>query len=135
MSYDDQPVEATVAQLRPGMRSVTITFKVVELGEAREVTSRDSGEIHRVVDALVGDSTGIVRVPLWDDAIGTLRPGDTYTLTNGYTGLFRGSLRLNVGRFGRVAVASTPVTEVKTSVDMSADEHESTRPSRGNFGG
>lgn len=133
MSTESEPVEATVAQLKPRMKSVTITFKVVEIGEEREVSSRDSGETHRVVDAVVGDSTGTVQVPLWDDAIETMKPGDTYTLTNGYTGLFRGNLRLNIGKFGKVEKAKTAIDEVNKSVDMSAEEHEDTRPPRRSY--
>ncbi|MHA2141385.1 MAG: hypothetical protein ACXADD_07770 [Candidatus Thorarchaeota archaeon] len=58
MSYDDrEPIEATVAELKPRMKNVTISFKVMETGEEREVTSRGNGESHRVADAVVGDST------------------------------------------------------------------------------
>jgi hypothetical protein len=40
MSYDREPIEATVAELKPRMKNVTIKFKVLEKGEEREVTSR-----------------------------------------------------------------------------------------------
>ncbi|MFX1416794.1 MAG: hypothetical protein ACFFC0_08270, partial [Promethearchaeota archaeon] len=70
MSYDDrEPIEATVAELKPRMKNVTISFKVMETGEEREVTSRNDGESHRVLDAVVGDSTAVVSVPLWDAKI------------------------------------------------------------------
>ena len=60
MSYDKEPIEANVAELKPRMKNITITFKVVEIGEAREVSSRRDMTTHRVADAIVGDSTGIV---------------------------------------------------------------------------
>ncbi len=135
MSYDSEPVKATVAELRPGMKNVTITFKVEELGEAREVSSRSDGEIHRVLDAVVGDTTGIVMVPLWDDTIDAVEAGSTYTLTNGYTGLFRGNLRLNIGRYGQLAEAEEAIDEVNRDVDMSAEEHEDRRRPRRDYGG
>ncbi|MCF2137791.1 MAG: hypothetical protein K9W43_11220 [Candidatus Thorarchaeota archaeon] len=135
MSYDREPVEATVAELRPRMKNVTISFKVVELGEEREVSSRRDMETHRVLDATVGDSTGTVQVPLWDDTIDQVQEGQTYTLTNGYTGLFRGNLRLNVGRYGKLEEAESPIEEVNTEVDMSAEEHEDDRRRRRDYGG
>lgn len=135
MSYEErEPIEATVAELKPRMKNVTITFKVVEMGEEREVTSRRDNSTHRVLDAIVADSTGSVAVPLWDEAIDNLEPGASYTLKNGYTGLFRGNLRLNIGKYGEVSEAEEDIEEVNTENDMSAEEHEDTRR-RGSYGG
>jgi replication factor A1 len=131
MSYDREPVEATVSELKPRMKSVNISFKVVEKGEAREVTSRRDGETHRVLDATVGDSTGTVLLSLWDDTIETVEVDKTYRLENGYTSLFQGHLRLNIGRYGNLSEAETPIEEVDTENDLSAAEHE--RPRR--YGG
>jgi replication factor A1 len=106
MGYQErEPIEATVAELKPRMKNVTISFKVVAIGEEREVTSRSDGATHRVADATVGDTTGCVQVPLWDSSIDDIKAGTTYTLKNGYTGLFRGNLRLNIGKFGELAEA------------------------------
>ncbi|MFW9799465.1 MAG: hypothetical protein ACFFD9_03445 [Candidatus Thorarchaeota archaeon] len=134
MSYDDiEPIEATVAELKPRMKNVTISFKVMETGEEREVTSRNDGEGHRVLDAVVGDSTAVVSVPLWDAKIDEVEIGNTYTLKNGYTGLFRGNLRLNIGRYGELSDADEAIDEVNMDVDMSAEEHEDSR--RRSYGG
>jgi replication factor A1 len=134
MSYQErEPIEATVAELKPRMKNVTISFKVVATGEEREVSSRRDGETHRVADATVGDSTGIVQVPLWDSSIDDIEAGNTYTLKNGYTGLFRGNLRLNIGKYGEITDAEEEIDEVNEEVDMSAEEHEDTR--RRSYGG
>ncbi|TFG09263.1 single-stranded DNA-binding protein [Candidatus Thorarchaeota archaeon] len=133
MSYDREPVEATIAQLEPRMKNVTIKFKVMEVGDAREVSSRKDGSTHRVADAIVGDESGIVRVPLWDATIDELEVGKTYTLTNGYTGLFKGNLQLNVGRYGELQEAEEAIDEINEEVDMSEEEHDD--PRRRNYGG
>ncbi len=137
MNYerDTEPVEATVADLRPRMRNITITFRVVGVGDEREVVSRSDGSVHRVADAVVGDSTGTVQVPLWDETIDEVEVGETYVLTNGYTGLFRGNLRLNIGRYGQLARAEEPIEEVNTETDMSAAEHDDPRRPRRDYGG
>ena len=135
MNYNEQePIEATVAELRPQMKNVTTHFKVISMGEEREIESRNDGSTHRVCDITVGDASGTVQVPLWDDAIDDIEEGATYNLTNGYTGLFRGNLRLNVGRYGKLEKAEEEIEEVNTQVDMSAEEHEDNRPRR-NYGG
>ena len=133
MSYDREPIEASVADLRPRMKSLNITFKVVEKGEAREVTSRRDGETHRVLDAVAGDATGTVILSLWDDMIDTVEQDKTYRLENGYTSLFQGHLRLNIGRYGEIKDAEDSIDEVETDNDLSAAEHE--RPPRRSYGG
>ncbi|MFW9830809.1 MAG: single-stranded DNA-binding protein [Candidatus Thorarchaeota archaeon] len=135
MSYDTEPVEATVAELRPFMKSLNITFKVVEKGEEREVTSRKDGETHRVVDATAGDATGVVLISLWDDMIDTIEQDKTYRLEKGYTSLFQGHLRLNIGRYGEIKEADDAIDDVDTENDMSAAEHEQPRYRRRSYGG
>jgi len=136
MGYEErEPIEATVAELKPRMKNVTISFKVMSIGETREIESRRDGSSHRVCDITVGDASGIVQVPLWDDTIDSVEEGSSYDLTNGYTGLFRGNLRLNVGRYGKLEAASESIEEVNSEVDMSAEEHEDDRPRRSYGGG
>ncbi|MHA1930201.1 MAG: single-stranded DNA-binding protein [Candidatus Thorarchaeota archaeon] len=123
MSIETEPIEATIAELKPRMKNVTSSFKIIELGEEREVTSRHDGSTHRILDAVVGDSTGTVSIPLWNDAIDSVEIGSTYTLKNGYTGLFRRNLRLNIGREGVLSKSEEEIEEVNTGNDMSAAEH------------
>jgi replication factor A1 len=136
MGYQErEPIEATVAELKPQMKNVTISFKVTSMNEEREVESRKDGTTHRVCDITVGDASGTVQVPLWDDTIDSVEEGVTYNLTNGYTGLFRGNLRLNVGRYGKLEQAEDDIEDVNMTVDMSAEEHEDDRPRRSYGGG
>ena len=120
-----EAVEATIAELKPGMKSVNISFKVMSTSDERSVESRKNDETYRVVDAQVGDSTGIILMPIWNETIETIEEGSTYNLTNGYTGLFKGNLRLQLGKFGSIAEAEAPIDEVNSKVDMSAEEHSS----------
>ena len=117
------PIEATVAELKPGMKSVNITFKVINISDERSVESRNTNETYRVVDAMVGDSTGTILLPLWNEAIDSVEEGETYTLTNGYTGLFKANLRLQMGKFGTLASAVEKIEEVNTTLNMSAKDY------------
>ncbi|MDF1538799.1 MAG: single-stranded DNA-binding protein [Candidatus Thorarchaeota archaeon] len=123
MSTEREPIEATITELKPQMKSVTISFKVMEMGEEREVTSRHDGTTHRILDAVVGDSTGTVSVPLWDASIDSVEVGKSYTLKNGYTGLFRRNLRLNIGKYGELSGSEEAFESVDTANDMSAKEY------------
>jgi ssDNA-binding replication factor A large subunit len=119
--------EIQIETLKPQMKNVTLCFKVVEKSETREVNSRHTGEMHQVVDAIVGDSTGIVSIPLWDDSIENIEVGKTYRLENGYTGFFRGNLQLKIGRDSIVKEAETEIEAVNRDVDMSAEIHHDPR--------
>ncbi len=125
---EPEPILAIVSDLKPRMKNLTISFKVLSKGEAREVTSRHDGETHRVADIVIGDASGTVVMPLWDDSIESLEVGKTYKLENGYTGLFQRNLRLNIGRYGIVNEAEEAIEEVNEENDLSAEEYE--RPQR-----
>lgn len=124
-SEEGQPtaaVDVKVESLDPESRQVNVTVKVVSKGQARETTSRRDGSTHRVVDALVGDETGSVYLTLWDDNIDKVNEGGTISIKNGYISLFRGSMRLNIGRYGSMEASSTPVENVNTENNLSNKE-------------
>ena len=110
-----QPVDVKVSELSPASRAVNVKAKVVSKSEIREIAAGRDGAPHRVCDALVGDETGCVYLTLWDDNIEKVNDGDTINIKNGYINLFRGNMRLNVGRYGTLEVASQPLSgEVNT---------------------
>ena len=118
--YKTEAAKATIAGLEPGMRRVGITFKVMSTSKETILDSfRDKGS-HRVLDAMVGDSTAIVMMPIWNETIDSINVGETYTLTNGYTGLFKGSLRLHLGKYGSITSADEKIDEVNSELDMSS---------------
>lgn len=122
-----------VANLRPMSRWFTLTVKVLKVGEERVVRSRRDEAEHRVAEALVGDETGTVLFSLWDDEIERIRglEGSTIEVKNGMITLFRGSMRLSLGRFGSIEKAKEEITEVNESVNMSERRFEERGPPRG----
>jgi replication factor A1 len=115
--------EIEIAELEPRMGDIDVAFKVLEKGDINEVTSRSDGSIHRVADAVVGDSTATVVIPLWDDSIENVEVGTTYILKNAHTGLFRGNLRLKFGRESILEVAEDEIEIVNRENDMSEANH------------
>ena len=93
-----------IRDLRDGMRRVDASGEVVELSEPRTVNLRTGGE-GRVADCMLKDESGEIKLSLWDDQIDQVKEGSMVTVTNGYTNSFRGELRLNVGRYGKLQVA------------------------------
>jgi replication factor A1 len=118
-----------VADLRSRMKHLNITFKVLDKGDLSEINSRRDGETHYLLTMKVGDSTGTVLVPVWDDLVDYFTVGKTYRLENGYASLYRGHLRLNIGRHGRISESSYPINEVDRLNNMSSERH-APRPAR-----
>lgn len=132
-----EPVEAKVGELTPASRAVNVTAKVVSKSEIRDVPMGRDGSAHRVCDALVGDETGSIYLTLWDDNIEKVNENDTLRVENGYVTLFKGNMRLNIGKYGKMDPAKEPFEgEVNTENNMSNKTYEQQRrPFRGGYGG
>jgi replication factor A1 len=124
-----------IGDLKPGFRNINTIVEVVSVGEPRVVFSQRDRSEHKVTEALVGDSTGAVLLTLWDDQITRFIPGEEFEIRNGYTSLFKGSLRLNIGRYGEVEKVEDKIEEVNTDKNLSEERHETAwrRPSRRPF--
>ena len=140
-SGNRQPVDVKVGELTPASRAVNVKAKVVSKSEIRNIAAGRDGASHNVCDALIGDETGSVYLTLWDDNIEKTKEGDTISVGNGYVTLFRGNMRLNVGRYGTIEVAKEALAgEANTENNLSNKVYEQERrPFRGggrrDFGG
>lgn len=90
-----------ISDLKPGMRNVSLKAKIIDVSEPRTVETRMGTA--RVADATIQDETGTVKMSLWDDQIERFSVGDVVSITNGYTTTFRGEIRVNVGRYGKIS--------------------------------
>jgi len=123
-----------VGNLNPGSRSLNLTVKVISKNPVREVVSRRDGSSHRVTEALVGDETGSILLTLWDDTIESVTEDDVVVVNNGYIRLFRGSMRLNIGRFGSLEASEEDIENVNTENNMSEKQYEQERRYSGSRG-
>lgn len=124
-----EPVDVKVGELTPTSRAVNVIARAVSKSEVRNIAAGRDGAPHRVCDALVGDDTGCIYLTLWDDNIEKVNEGDTVSVKNGYINLFRGNMRLNVGRYGTLEIAEQPYEgDVNTENNLSSKVYE--RPRR-----
>ena len=131
-----EPVEAKVGELTPQSRAVNVTAKVVSKTETREIPMGRDGSPHKVCDALIGDETGVVYLTLWDDKIEKVNNDETVRIENGYVTLFKGNIRLNIGKYGKLEPAKEPLAvEVNNENNVSSKAYEQERrPYRGGGG-
>jgi replication factor A1 len=135
-SGNKQPVDVKVGELTPDSRAVNVLAKVISKSEIRDITAGRDGAAHRVSDALVADETGCIYLTLWDDNITKVNEGDIISVKNGYINLFRGNMRLNIGRYGTLEVSDQALAgEANTENNKSNQVYEQPRrPFRGGGG-
>ena len=86
------------------MKRVSVEGKVVEKSDIREVKSRYKDETYRIVDAVIADESGSIKLTLWNEQIEQVNVGDNVKIENGYVTSFKGETQLNVGKFGKMTV-------------------------------
>jgi replication factor A1 len=112
-----------VSGLKPDLRNVNLTVKIVTIGTSRAVASKSGKQQHLIAEALVGNETGSVVLTLWDEQIGMFGAGNVIEVEGGYTTLFRGSLRLNIGKGGRIRKSNKEIAKVNTRNNLSEKTH------------
>jgi len=132
----DKPLEfSVVSDLGPKQKNMNLKIKCDELNEVREVTSKKDGSTHRVTEALIGDETAAILLTIWDDTIDRVEIGKNYVVKNTYTSIFRGSLRLNLGKYGELEDSTEEIGDVNKENNLSDKQYEMPRRPYGGGGG
>lgn len=129
------PTNFNVKDMTESSKNVNATLKVIEIGEVKDIKSQYGDK--RVCEVKVADGTGSILLSLWDDQIGKIAAGDSISIQNGYISVVRNSMRLNIGKYGKMLLSEEAVVDVNTELNMS-DKHvdQPERPRRsGGYGG
>ncbi len=133
VSFDN--IQLKIVELMPGMRKANILARVVRLFPVREFNK--NGKQGKVVNMIVADNSGSIKVVLWDTnhidlfEKGAIREGDTIEVKNG-------SMRdseLHLSGFSDIKKSSLTVTDVKieqvkrekTLIDVNAGDNVNVR--------
>ncbi len=108
-----------IANLTPRSRVELVQFKVLEMGDQKEVIVKKTGRMHRVVESQVADESARILLTIWDNDIESIETGKSYVIRNGYVNEFSYRMRLTRGRFGEILASKSPVETVNDSHDMS----------------
>lgn len=133
---DETPIATNfnINDLTENSKNVNATIKVIEIGETKDIPSRFGDK--QVCEVKVADASGSILLSLWDDQIGKIAVGDTLSIQNGYISIVRNSMRLNIGKYGKMLLSEEALAEVNTENNVS-DRHvdQPERPRRTGYGG
>jgi len=99
--------ELRVEDLAPGMNDVSISGRILLVGPTHSFT-RENGSEGKLTKLLLGDSTGIVDVVVWDDKVYTLTEekigsDEMVRISHGYVKeRMNGQCELNIGKRGKI---------------------------------
>lgn len=125
----------SISELRMGQDRVDIEADVTELSERRNFNK--FGRDISVVTATLKDSSGTVKMSLWNQDIDKVNVGDRIKVTNGFVKEFGGEKQLTAGKLGKIEVIgkaegvpiSERVEEAKGSEETAPkEEKESEEP-------
>ena len=94
-----------IKELQPRMGNVDIVLDIVEVENPREFSK--FGKSGRVANAKAVDSTGQIKLSLWNEQIDAVKPGIKVHITNGYVSEWQGELQLTTGKLGKLEVIGT----------------------------
>ena len=90
-----------IAELKAGMRNVSVTGKIDSVGDTRTIHLK-AGGTNDVADASLSDASGVIKLTLWGADIERVQPGDNISVENGYINTFKGENSLSIGKFGKL---------------------------------
>jgi hypothetical protein len=94
---------SAISDLVVGMNNINLSAKVLELQKPKSIQTR-FGTHWVVVNALIGDNTGTVKLSLWGEQIGSVSVGDSIQISNARMRAFGGEKQLQIGRNGALKV-------------------------------
>jgi replication factor A1 len=119
-----------IRDIKDGMGDLNLTGKVLEISEVRTFQKKD-GSSGRVGNLLLGDSTGTIRVTLWDEKtefLNQIEYGDTVEIINAYAreNAFNQKVELQIGNRSIIRKSEkkveyeeqfTPIADIKANLN------------------
>jgi replication factor A1 len=111
----------TISSILPGMRKVSFIGRVFKISRIVEFGVGNKG---KVVNLFVGDATGYVKIPLWNEQVNFIDQkkvtvGSLVQVINGFAreGIY-GEVEVSLGKFGLLKVLDTEIPEIPSAEEL-----------------
>jgi len=91
-----------ISDIQAGQGDIDVVADVVSVTEPR--TFQKWGKESRVANAMIKDSTGEIKLSLWNEQIDLVKTGIKIHLTKGYCSEYQGQKQLTTGKFGKLEI-------------------------------
>jgi replication factor A1 len=98
-----ETVFSLIQDLRTGMKRVNLRAEVLEIPKPAQVHTQ-FGNTAMVVNAVIADETGKIKLCLWEGQITSIAVGDNIEIKTAQVCLFRGERQLRLGKNGLLTV-------------------------------
>lgn len=125
------PKTLSISEIVPGTQSVEVVGKIAVVGQRRDFTRKD-GSPSQVMNLLLTDQTGLIRIVFWGDQVQSgerLNPGDVVKISNSYTRNGLSGVEIHLG--DRSELILNPEGVDKTSLDPPSVKITQIQPERG----
>lgn len=109
-----------ISDLKAGQGKVDVEVTVKSMDAPRSFNK--FGKELKVANAMVSDSSGEIKLSLWNDDVDKVKVGDKVKITNGYVSEFNGEKQLTSGKFGKLEVVGAGSTS-HDSVESKETSH------------
>lgn len=103
-------MSSLIEGLRIGMKKVNLEAKVLETPEPAVVHTH-FGANAMVVNAVIGDTSGKIKLCLWNELANMVTVGDTIQIKNATVAAFRGERQLRIGKAGTLNVVQNTIAK------------------------
>ena len=110
-----ESVFTAVNYLRAGMKRVNVKAEVLEIPKPVQVHTQ-FGNTVMVVNALVQDDTGKIKLCLWEGQINSVTVGENIEIRNAHVCVFRGERQLRLGKKGVLSQRQIPAETIKQQI-------------------
>jgi hypothetical protein len=114
-----ESVFTSIHDLRAGMKRVNLKAEVLEIPKPAQVHTQ-FGNTVMVVNALVGDETGKIKLCLWEGQISSIAVADNIEIKNAQVCVFRGERQLRLGKNGVLNTRQSLAEGVKQQLATAA---------------
>ena len=91
-----------ISELQAGQGKVDVEGEIVSMTPVRIINKGDTSL--KVANAVLKDSSGQIKLTLWNDDADKVKVGSIVKITNGYVSEFQSEKQLSPGKFGKLEV-------------------------------
>ena len=92
-----------IKELKSGMKNVSLTGKIEQISEPREVMTK-FGTPQILTTAKLVDDSGSIQLTLWGESSNGLEENANVSITGAFVKEFREELQISLGRSGKIEV-------------------------------